>query len=75
MKKAEIYSTPAGAEPGYVWKWRCNKTNEGSAKSFTLYHDCLADARENGYEVELTHARGITAPGGAGYALGKHENN
>jgi hypothetical protein len=30
-----------------------------------LYYDCVADARKRGYEVELTRAQGVTAPGGA----------
>jgi hypothetical protein len=75
MKKAEIYATAAGGTPGYVWNWRCRETGAGSATSFPLYFDCVADAREKGYEVELTQASGLSAPGGAGFALGKRDRN
>ena len=74
MKKATVYSTPSGGDPGYVWKWRCDDENKSSAKSFALYHDCLTDAREHGYFVQLTQAQGVTAPAGAGYALDRTRN-
>jgi hypothetical protein len=69
MKKAEIFATSAGEAPGYAWKWRCRASNATSDKSFPLYFDCVVDAREQGYEVELTRAQGLTAPGGAAYSL------
>ena len=69
MKKAEIYTIPAGHEPGYAWKWRSTDGRIISADTFQLYYDCVTDARKHGLEVELTRARGITAPGGAHYDL------
>jgi hypothetical protein len=69
MKTAEIYATAAGEGSGYIWYWRCRESKVTSAKGFPLYFECVVDAREQGYEVELTHARGTSAPGGAGYAL------
>ena len=69
MKTAEIYAVAAGDAAGYVWQWRCRDSKTNSTRSFPLYFDCVVDARENGYEVELTRARGTSAPGGAGYAL------
>ena len=69
MKRAEIYTVPAGREPGYSWKWReCGGTIT-SAESFPMYYECLSDARSHGYEVELTHAQGNTSPGGAEFKL------
>ena len=73
-QKAEIYTTKTAEAPGYAWNWRCAADGASSAKPFPLYFDCIADARQQGYEVELAHARGLTAPGGAGYALGKRDN-
>lgn len=64
MKKAVVFSVPSPHENGYVWRWRCVAAKTESAKTFSLYHDCLRDAREHGYEVELTHASGASAPGG-----------
>lgn len=63
--KADIVPIPAGHAHGYVWKWRCAESKAESKTAFTLYYDCLTDARNEGYEVELTHAQGLTAPGGA----------
>ena len=48
---------------------RCSADRAQSERTFDLYHDCLTDARAHGYEVELTHAQGNTAPGGAEYHL------
>ena len=63
--KAEILPVPAGHANGYVWKWRCNEPKAESKTTFTLYYDCLSDARKHGYAVDLTQAHGLTAPGGA----------
>ena len=65
MKRAEIVPVPAGHAHGYVWKWLCKEPKAESNTTFALYYDCLSDARKHGYEVELTHAQGLTAPGGA----------
>lgn len=69
MKQAEIYSIPVRHEPGYAWKWRAIAGKTESRKSFDFYFDCLGDARDHGYDVELTHAIGNTAPGGASHKL------
>lgn len=63
--RATIVALPARHVNGYVWKWRCAETNAQAKTAFTLYYDCVSDARRNGYEVEPTHAQGLTAPGGA----------
>lgn len=69
MKTAEIFATATADAAGYVWQWRCLESKATSARSFPMYFECVIDAREHGYEVELTRARGTSAPGGAGYAL------
>ena len=69
MNDAIIFSVPSPHENGYVWRWRCAKTDAESPKAFSLYHDCLVDAQEHGYRVELTRARGVTAPGGKHHRL------
>ena len=69
MKKAALYSIPAPQSPGYVWEWRSSDGKTRSKGSFAYYHDCLADARAQGYEVELSAAHGNTAPGGARHNL------
>lgn len=68
MKKAELYSSPVMQQPGYAWKWRAHDGTE-SKKSFPYYYECVTDAREHGYEVDLASAKGITAPGGAPHNL------
>jgi len=67
MKKAEIYSVTTPAAPGYAWKWRATggKTKTISKAQFKFYYECLENALRAGYEVELTHAQGMTAPGGS----------
>ena len=69
MKTAEIVAVAAADAAGYVWQWRCLESNATSERSFPLYFDCVVDARQHGYEVELARARGNSAPGGAGYSL------
>lgn len=69
MKTAEIYSVPSQNSSGYLWKWRSSDNKKGSADGFEYYHDCLSDARIQGYEVNLPVAHGLTAPGGAGHNL------
>lgn len=69
MKKAHICSKPSGHPPGFVWQWEAADGSAASRDRFDLYYDCVCDAREHGYEVELTHAHGNTAPGGADFRL------
>jgi hypothetical protein len=65
MKTAELFPIPAKDLPGFEWKWRSVQSGAESADSFTYYHDCLSDARDKGYTVELSVAQGLAAPGGA----------
>lgn len=64
MKNATVFSIPLHNANGFSWRWRCVDGTYESNKVFLLYHDCLMDAQRRGYEVELTHAQGLTAPGG-----------
>jgi hypothetical protein len=57
MKKAEIYPVAAGHSPGYAWKWRCATDKTQCKHAFLLYYDCVADAKKQGYLVELTQAK------------------
>ena len=65
MMKAELFPIAANQSPGYVWKWRSVESATESSDSFIYYHDCLADAREKGYTVELSVAQGHASPGGS----------
>ena len=65
MKKAKIVSVPVASDSGYVWKWQDCDGSTASAETFERYFDCVSDARQRGYEVELTQAAGDKAPGGA----------
>ena len=69
MKKAHIYSVPSKTPQGYGWKWRAAAGTPESSKVFAFYFDCLGDARDLGYDVELTYAVGATAPGGSRHKL------
>jgi hypothetical protein len=68
-EKAHIYSVPSETPSGYAWKWAAAAGTEQPAKVFPYYFDCLGDARDRGYDVELTYAVGATAPGGAVHKL------
>ena len=69
MKTAIVSAMPAGEAAGFVWTWRCAADNAVSAKPFAFYFDCVSDARNRGYEVELARAGGTMSPTGSGYAL------
>ena len=61
MKRATLFSVPATNANGYAWKWR-STDGHASKQTFVLYHDCLADARKNGYEVQIAD-QGLSDPG------------
>ena len=65
MKTAQIVAVPSQEANGYAWKWRCEEAKAESTEIFGMYYDCFTDARKHGYSVELTHAQGLSAPGGA----------
>jgi hypothetical protein len=69
MKTATVFTIATGEPHGYAWKWRCATGTVTSAGTFPFYYDCITDARKHGYEVDVTRAHGVTAPGGAGFAL------
>ena len=71
MKRAQIYNAPAASGSGHSWHWRALQGADASTRAFELYHDCLTDARQHGYEVELTYATGLSAPGGKRLDLDK----
>jgi hypothetical protein len=61
MKRATLFSVPATNSNGYAWKWR-SADGDTSKETFVLYHDCLADARKNGYDAQIT-TQGQSDPG------------
>ena len=63
------FAVASADAPGFAWKWRCADSKVESKNAFALYHDCLVDAQKQGYEVELTRAEGLTAPGGKRHGL------
>ena len=69
MKKAEIYAVSNKSDSSYAWEWRCLNSKTKSEAAFQFYFECLENARQAGYEVELTQAHGMAAPGGAGSRL------
>lgn len=75
MKKtAKLHTVPSVEAPGYAWKWRGDDQRKDCAKTFVFYHDCLSDAREHGYHVELARPHGVTAPTGSGFSLIRPED-
>lgn len=67
-QRAQIHAIAASGT-GYVWKWRDVDRGLDCKSEFTLYYDCLTDARKHGYEIDLVHAQGLTAPGGLDHQM------
>jgi hypothetical protein len=65
VKTAKIFPITSKGEPGYAWKWRCAESNVESKDLFTLYYDCVTDARKQGYQVDLSGEHRRTASDGA----------
>ena len=63
MNPAVIFSIPTTTSHRYSWRWRSVDSKAESGAQFVYYHECLADARANGYSVQLSVAQGPTAPG------------
>jgi hypothetical protein len=54
MPQVELCVIDATAtHPGhYAWTWRCDGGRQ-SSRSFSYFHDCVADAQQNGCAVDL----------------------
>ena len=75
MKKARITSIPGPEGGDFLWRWEeCSGTVK-SPRTFEHYFECLVDARTQGYDVELTYASGVKAPGGAGFRLDHNKSS
>ena len=62
MKPAVIFSIPrTTAASEYCWRWRSVDGKTDSVGDFGSHHDCLADAKANGYLVRLPVAQGENA--------------
>jgi len=48
--------------PDYQWKWRSQNGERESTRSFSLFYDCVEDARKHGIEVDLNAVHGVEAP-------------
>lgn len=53
MKNAVIFSIPMNVAKRYGWRWRSADHSQDSARCFSSYADCAADAAQNGYTVRL----------------------
>ena len=50
LRPCEIYPVPVPYGHGYVWEWSALSNDAHSQHTFEMFFDCLADAREHGYE-------------------------
>ena len=61
MKACEIFHVPH--KKSFRWKWRHNaadgRTVAESKESYALYYECIAAAREAGYEPRSQRAAAI----------------
>ena len=61
MKACEIFHVPQ--KKGFRWKWRHTadgRTVAESKESYALYYECIAAAREAGYEPRSQRAAATT---------------
>ena len=63
MSLCQLFPVSSGDSKEFRWEWRANDNSRRSSQSFERFHDCMEDARRNGFEVELQQAVGETAPG------------
>ena len=50
----DFYAVQATTSFGFMWQWRRQGgTSDVTSAPFAFYFDCIADARENGYEGRL----------------------
>ena len=54
-RTAHIVSVKAGAPNGFRWRWTSDDGTK-STTSFEYYYECVADARDAGYDVPLRGA-------------------
>jgi hypothetical protein len=54
MKMAVLFYVPIAGSPGALcWRWRSTDGKADSSHAFHYYRDCVDDARENGYRIEV----------------------
>jgi hypothetical protein len=50
LRPCEIYPVHVTYGHGYAWEWSAMANEAHSQHTFEMFFDCLADAREHGYE-------------------------
>jgi hypothetical protein len=63
MSLCQLFPVPSANKQEFKWEWRAKDNSRRSSHSFERFHDCMEDARQHGFEVELQQAVGDTAPG------------
>ncbi len=53
MSRCVLYPISTNAEPGYAWEWRTIGGNSHSGRFYTLFYDCLEDAKRNGHDIDF----------------------
>jgi hypothetical protein len=53
-RSAKIVPISVKGSQDFRWEWRSHDGKDKSAASFVYYHDCVEDARQAGFEVELS---------------------
>lgn len=50
LQPCEIYPIATQVGHGYVWEWSAVEDDAKARRPFDMFFDCLADARQHGYE-------------------------
>jgi hypothetical protein len=62
MRSCGLYPVAGAGSHEFKWEWRSEDCRRRSGKHFDYFHDCMEDARNNGFRVLLPEPTGATAP-------------
>jgi len=62
-RTAQIIPISVQGSQDFRWEWRSHDGKEKSAESFVYYHQCVEDARQAGFDVDLSGAQARNVDG------------
>src|SRR5688500_6262880 len=63
MRDCRIVPVFRLSQEGFRWEWRAELCERRSRRTFLFFHECMEDARRNGFRVLLARPTGEMAPG------------
>jgi hypothetical protein len=62
MRSCRLYPVRVANSDAFNWEWRCEQSERRSSRTFDFFHDCMEDARLEGFRVVLEKPVGESAP-------------